>query len=78
MPARLLLGTASWSDKPLIDCGRFYPPEAKSAEDRLRYYASQFPMVEADTTYYGLPIAEIARLGRNTERADAGEEAAHV
>ena len=25
------------------------------AEDRLRYYASQFPVVEVDSTYYSLP-----------------------
>ncbi|MFA7297045.1 MAG: DUF72 domain-containing protein [Dehalococcoidia bacterium] len=70
MSARLLLGTASWSDKPLIDCGRFYPPEAKSAEDRLRYYASQFPMVEADTTYYGLPTLDTSK--RWVERTPPG------
>ena len=55
------LGTASWTDKPLIDSGTFYPPAAKSAEARLRYYASQFPLVEADTTYYGLPTEQLAR-----------------
>ncbi len=53
--ARVLVGTASWADKPLIESRRFYPPEAKSAEARLRYYASQFPLVEADSPYYGLP-----------------------
>ena len=56
--ARLLLGTASWTDKPLIESGEFYPPDAKNAEARLRYYASQFPLVEADTTYYGLPTEQ--------------------
>lgn len=55
MPGEILLGTASWTDKPLIESGRFYPESARSPEERLRYYASQFPLVEADTTYYGLP-----------------------
>lgn len=59
--ARILLGTASWTDKPLVESGRFYPTEAKSAEARLRYYASRFPLVEADTTYYGLPTEQTAR-----------------
>jgi uncharacterized protein YecE (DUF72 family) len=59
--ARVLIGTASWADKPLIDSGRFYPPAAKTAEARLRYYASQFPLVEADSTYYGLPTEDLAR-----------------
>src|SRR5437762_7592332 len=58
MAARILVGTASWADKPLIDSAKFYPPEAKSPEDRLRYYASQFPLVEVDSPYYGLPTVE--------------------
>src|SRR5438045_2836071 len=61
MAAKFLIGTASWADKPLIESDRFYPPDAKTPEARLRYYASRFPLVEADTTYYGLPKAETAR-----------------
>jgi uncharacterized protein YecE (DUF72 family) len=49
---QIAIGTASWTDKTLIACGRFYPKEAKSAEDRLRYYATQFPVVEVDSSYY--------------------------
>jgi uncharacterized protein YecE (DUF72 family) len=45
----ILVGTASWTDKTLVACGRFYPKEATSAEARLRYYASRFPIVEATT-----------------------------
>ena len=56
------LGTASWTDRPLIEASTFYPPQAKSAEERLRFYASQFPLVEADTTYYGLPTEQTARV----------------
>lgn len=48
------IGTASWTDRPLVESGKFYPAWAKSAEDRLRFYASQFSLVEADTTYYAL------------------------
>jgi uncharacterized protein YecE (DUF72 family) len=58
----ILVGSASWTDKTLIDCGRFYPKEAKTAEARLRYYASQFPMVEVDSSYYGLPTARNSQL----------------
>ena len=61
MAAKLLLGTASWTDKPLIESGRFYPPAAKSPEARLRHYTTQFPLVEVDATYYGLPTVETAR-----------------
>ena len=55
MTARILAGTCSWADKSLVDCGRFYPPKLKTPEERLRYYAEQFPLVEVDSTYYGLP-----------------------
>ena len=58
----ILIGSASWTDKTLIDCGRFYPPQAKSAEARLRYYASQFPIVEVDSSYYGMPTPSNAQL----------------
>jgi len=50
----ILVGTASWTDKTLIESG-WYPSEAKTAEKRLRYYASQFPLVEVDSTYYFPP-----------------------
>jgi uncharacterized protein YecE (DUF72 family) len=60
--ANILIGTASWTDKTLIDCGRFYPRECKSAESRLRYYASQFPVVEVDSSYYGMPTPSNAQL----------------
>ena len=56
------VGSASWTDKTLLACGRFYPPEAKTAEARLRYYASQFSMVEVDSSYYGLPTPANAQL----------------
>jgi len=58
----ILIGTSSWTDKSLIACGRFYPPDATSPEDRLRYYASQFPIVEIDSSYYGIPSVDNARL----------------
>ncbi len=59
---RILVGTASWTDKSLIESGLFYPPEVKSAEERLRYYAAQFPVVEVDSAYYALPTARNADL----------------
>ena len=51
---RILVGTASWTDKSLIKSG-WYPEDATSAEARLKYYASQFPLVEVDSTYYYPP-----------------------
>jgi uncharacterized protein YecE (DUF72 family) len=49
------VGTASWTDPTMTAPGVFYPPDATTAEDRLRYYADQFPIVEVDATYYALP-----------------------
>jgi uncharacterized protein YecE (DUF72 family) len=53
--ANILIGTASWTDKSLVSSKRFYPRGCSSAEERLRYYASVFPMVEVDSSYYALP-----------------------
>ncbi len=56
------VGTAGWTDPTLIKSKRFYPKGASTAEARLRYYASQFPLVEVDATYYALPREEQAGL----------------
>ena len=58
----VLIGTASWTDKTLLECGRFYPASATTAEARLRYYASQFPLVEVDSSYYAMPAPNTAQL----------------
>jgi uncharacterized protein YecE (DUF72 family) len=55
-------GTSSWTDKTLLASKRFYPTAAKSAADRLRYYAERFPLVEVDSTYYALPSERNAAL----------------
>lgn len=59
---RVLMGTASWTDPTLIACGRFYPRMQMSAEERLRFYAGVFPLVEVDSSWYRLPSARLARL----------------
>ncbi len=40
----------------------WYPPAVRTAADRLRYYATQFDTVEVDSTFYGLPTPDTARL----------------
>jgi uncharacterized protein YecE (DUF72 family) len=60
--ANILVGTASWTDKTLVACGRFYPPACKTAEQRLRFYAQQFPLVEVDSSYYAMPLPQTAQL----------------
>ncbi|HSL32353.1 MAG TPA: DUF72 domain-containing protein [Candidatus Limnocylindrales bacterium] len=59
---RILVGTASWTDPTMTAAGVFYPTGADSAEERLQYYASTFPVVEVDATYYALPAERTAQL----------------
>jgi uncharacterized protein YecE (DUF72 family) len=55
-------GTSSWTDKTLLASKRFYPPGVNTPEERLRFYAEQFPLVEVDSTYYALPPERNAAL----------------
>ena len=55
------VGTASWTDRTLLDSG-WYPASADTPEKRLSYYARQFPLVEVDATYYSPPAERTARL----------------
>jgi uncharacterized protein YecE (DUF72 family) len=55
------VGTASWTDRTLLESG-WYPPEADTPERRLRFYARQFGLVEVDATYYALPAEQTAAL----------------
>jgi uncharacterized protein YecE (DUF72 family) len=50
----IAVGTASWTDKTLLASG-WYPDDVTGAEERLAYYASQFRLVEVDSTYYTPP-----------------------
>lgn len=70
MSPKILIGTASWTDKTLIASKAFYPPQAKSAEDRLRFYAEQFPIVEVDATYYFPPTEKNSVLWVNRTPED--------
>lgn len=59
--SRVRVGTSSWTDKTLLESG-WYPEDAKTPEARLRHYASQFDVVEVDSTYYSLPSERNAVL----------------
>ncbi|MET8467791.1 DUF72 domain-containing protein [Micromonospora zamorensis] len=65
----ILVGTASWTDRTLLDSG-WYPQTADTPEKRLAYYARQFPLVEVDATYYSPPAEATAKLW--AERTPAG------
>jgi uncharacterized protein YecE (DUF72 family) len=58
---RIEIGTASWTDRTLLESG-WYPDGADTAEKRLAYYASKFPVVEVDSTYYGPPAEQTTTL----------------
>ena len=49
MDGRVKIGVAAWGD--LND---YYPRGMKPAE-RLTFYSAEFPLVEADTSYYAIP-----------------------
>jgi len=72
-PARvgnIRLGTASWTERTLLDSGAFYPPSVRTPEQRLRYYARHFPVVEVDASYYALPSVRNAQAWVERTPAD--------
>ena len=56
----ILIGTASWTEPTLLKSG-WYPKGATTATERLAYYATQFPLVEVDSTYYFPPSEDNSR-----------------
>jgi uncharacterized protein YecE (DUF72 family) len=68
--ARVLVGTCSWTDKTLVEETSWYPRRSMSAADRLAFYARNFPVAEADSTYYFPPTRELTR--RWAERTPPG------
>src|SRR2546426_5634358 len=52
---KVLIGISSWTEPTLIKEGNFYPKGVSSAEERLKFYASQFPIAEVDSSYYFPP-----------------------
>jgi uncharacterized protein YecE (DUF72 family) len=59
---RIRIGTASWTDKSLLESGKYYPAWCKTPADRLKFYASEFPVVEVDSSYYAMPSQRNAVL----------------
>ena len=50
---QIYVGTCSWAEKSFVKSD-FYPRTVRSASDRLRYYATRFPTVEIDASYFAL------------------------
>jgi uncharacterized protein YecE (DUF72 family) len=51
----VLTGSCSWTDRTLVEEADWYPRRTMTAEERLRYYAANFPLTEIDSTYYAPP-----------------------
>src|SRR5262249_24531119 len=66
----VLTGSCSWTDRTLVQQANWYPRKTMSAEERLQFYASEFPLTEVDSTYYAPPAEQQARLW--AERTPAG------
>ena len=55
-------GTASWTDKGLIEHGGFYPEGMTDPEELLKFYSSVFNVVEVDSSYYAMPSKRNSEL----------------
>jgi uncharacterized protein YecE (DUF72 family) len=62
------VGTCSWADESFVKA--WYPRGVSSDEERLRYYADHFNVVEANTTYYRIP--EESTVGHWADRLPLG------
>jgi uncharacterized protein YecE (DUF72 family) len=58
---RVLVGTCSWTDRTLVEESDWYPKRTMTAAERLRFYAEQFQLAEADSAYYAPPSPETTR-----------------
>lgn len=58
---RINVGISSWTEPTLLKSG-WYPADANTAEERLRYYASKFTIAEVDSTFYAIPNEKTAQL----------------
>jgi uncharacterized protein YecE (DUF72 family) len=65
----LRIGTSGYSYEAWR--GGFYPPGLQGS-GQLSYYATSFPVVELNGTYYGMPLA--AKMARMVERTPEGFE----
>ena len=57
----IYVGITAWTEPTLLEAG-FYPEDADTPEGRLKFYASQFPITEVDSTYYSPPSERVAKL----------------
>jgi uncharacterized protein YecE (DUF72 family) len=65
----MYVGITGWTEPTLLEAG-FYPDDADTPEERLKFYASQFPITEVDSTYYSPPSERVAKLWAERTPAD--------
>ena len=58
----VLCGSCAWAERTLVEQADWYPGRTITPEQRLRFYAAQFPLTEIDSTYYAPPAERQARL----------------
>jgi uncharacterized protein YecE (DUF72 family) len=58
----VMTGSCSWTDRTLVQEASWYPRKTMTAEERLQFYASRFPLTEVDSTYYAPPAEQQAQL----------------
>ena len=59
--SRVLVGACSWAARSLTQESDWYPKRTMKAAERLAYYASRFPIVEVESTYWFPPTPDVAR-----------------
>ena len=65
--ARILVGTASWSDPGFVE---YWYPKKMPAADRLAWYAQHFDMVELNSSFYSVPDPRMVRRWRESTPAN--------
>ncbi len=58
---RVMVGACSWAARTLTQESNWYPKRTMKAAERLAYYASRFPLVEVESTYWFPPTPDVAR-----------------
>lgn len=62
----LYVGITAWTEPSLVQSGELYPPTATTAEERLRFYSSRYPITEVDSTFYHPPAERTAALSASS------------
>jgi uncharacterized protein YecE (DUF72 family) len=55
------IGLSAWMDKSMIEEGHFYPRKTMAPDARLWWYSRYFDVVEVNSSFYAIPLADTAR-----------------